>query len=62
MDTLLGGHLHLADIFLSPVECNGLNILKHLLNGHSIKRTQIIVKCANFVKILRFQRNFEKFY
>ncbi len=49
-DTLLGRHLHLADIFLHLNECIGLNILKHLLNGHSITRTQIIVKCVNFVK------------
>ncbi len=27
MDTLLGGHLHLANIFLGPIECNGLNIV-----------------------------------
>ncbi len=42
MDTLLGGHLHLADIFLGPIEYNGLNILKSPLNGHSIKWTQIL--------------------
>ncbi len=36
MDTLFGGHLNLADIFLGPVKCDGLNILKPLLNGHSI--------------------------
>ncbi len=41
-NTLLGGHLHLADIFLGPIEYNVLNILKPLLNGHSIKRTQIL--------------------
>ncbi len=59
MDT----HLGRANIFLGPTECNGLNILKPLLNWHSIKRTQIIVKCAaHFVKIVIFQRNFEKFY
>ncbi len=33
MDTLLGGDLYIADIFLGPTECNGLNILKPVLNG-----------------------------
>ncbi len=51
MDTLLGGHLHLVDIFLGPVESNELNILKPLLNGH--KYLEIVTFYLIFMRISR---------
>ncbi len=50
--TLLGGYLHLADIFLGPIQYNGLNVLKPLLNGHSIKWTQIVTFHLTFTRII----------